>query len=115
MIKYLAALVSIFLGAFAQYFFKLGVSKIKLALDHSFWQVVQNFQIWTGLFLYGLSVIVWFYVLSQLELSKAYPLVSIGYILTLFIGYFWLGETLTLFKLIGIAFIVIGVVFISNS
>ncbi len=115
MIKYLAALISIFLGAFAQYFFKLGVKKIKLTFDVNFWHIFQNYQIWTGLFLYGLSVIIWFYVLSQLELSKAYPLVSIGYVLTLIIGYFWLDEALTLYKIIGIGFIIIGVIFISNS
>ena len=81
MIKFVAAFISILLGAFAQYYFKLGVKKIKFSANENFLQFIQNYQIWTGLCLYGLSVIIWFYVLSQLELSKAYPLVSIGYVL----------------------------------
>lgn len=52
-----------------------------------------------GLTCYGLSMFFWLYVLSQMELSKAYPLVSLGYVITLFLGYWLLGESINNYKI----------------
>lgn len=68
-----------------------------------------------GLFLYGLSAILWLYVLSKIELSLAYPLVSISYIVVLLGSYFFFQETLSWPRLLGIALILVGVIFISRS
>ncbi len=112
MIKYLFALVSIMLGAAAQYLFKVGVGAIgqsgatpvRIARD-----AAASLPLWGGIVCYGVSLLLWFYVLSQMELSKAYPLVSLGYVFTLFIGYFLLGEAITPAKVIGISLIIAGV------
>ncbi len=58
---------------------------------------------------YGFSFILWFFVLSKMELSKAYPLISLGYVLTLVMGVFFLNESMSVAKITGIAFIMIGV------
>lgn len=110
--KYFIALISILLGSFAQYFLKLGMNNISghnMSLWNRIIQVITNISIWEGLSCYALSLFLWLYVLSTMELSKAYPMVSLGYVLTLFIGYFYLDESITTYKIAGIILICIGV------
>ena len=59
--------------------------------------------------------IVWLFVLSQTELSIAYPFVALGFIMTLFLGVFLLGESLTFAKVIGTLLVVAGVAIVSGS
>ena len=90
------------------------MDQVKLGNENLILTFIKNIPIWTGLFSYGMSVLLWFYVLSQMELSKAYPLVSIGYIITLFLGYFFLNEPITTTKVIGITLIIGGVFFLTK-
>ena len=111
-------LISIILGAVAQYFFKTGVTVISEKTNGGIGEVIKsgitNLHLWSGMFCYGFSLLLWFYVLSRMELSRAYPLVSIGYIFTLFLGYFFLNEALSVTKVAGIVLIVLGVIFLSR-
>ena len=111
--QYIAALISIILGAVAQYFLKMGVSVVS-EKSKSFSEIIKsgvtNWHLLSGLFCYGLSLLLWFYVLSKMELSKAYPLVSLGYVFTLILGYYFLDEAITVSKVSGIILIMIGVV-----
>ncbi|MBN1186786.1 MAG: EamA family transporter [Bacteroidales bacterium] len=115
--QYIAALISIILGAVAQYLFKIGVTTVSNN-SRGVAQVIKygiiNPHLLSGMICYGFSFILWFYVLSKMELSKAYPLVSLGYIFTLFLGYLFLNEAITYTKIIGISLIVIGVVVLSQ-
>lgn len=116
-IVYLMAILSIALGSFAQLFLKIGAKEIcfdKDQLGESLRSLISNYYLWGGLAFYGLSVVFWLFVLSKLELSRAYPLVSIGYIFTLFLGNFFLQESMTVHKILGVCFIIIGVIFISR-
>jgi len=45
----------------------------------------------------------------------AYPLLSIGYIITAIMGYYFLGENVNLTRIAGIALICFGIVVISRS
>lgn len=113
--KYFAALLSIALGAFAQFLFKTGVEQLKLA-PQKIWQTgIKNSSLWLGITCYAVSLLVWFYVLSRMELSKAYPLVSGGYVITAILGFYFLNENLSLCKMIGIFCILTGIFFISKS
>jgi len=115
MIQYIAALISILLGSFAQYFFKIGLNNVEVKTFSSIIKLLLNFNIIIGIALYGISLLIWFYVLSLMELSKAYPLVSLGYVFTMIIAYLLLNEPITTFKVIGLLFIILGVIFISKS
>jgi multidrug transporter EmrE-like cation transporter len=64
---------------------------------------------------YCLSIGIWLIVLSRLEVSAAYPLLSIGYIITAVVGYFFLDENVDSSRIAGIALICVGIVFISRS
>ena len=115
--QYIAALISIILGAVAQYFLKMGVSAVSEKsknISEIIKSGVTNWYLLSGLFCYGLSLLLWFYVLSKMELSKAYPLVSLGYVFTLILGYCFLNETITVSKVAGIVLIMVGVVFLAR-
>ena len=47
-----------------------------------------------GLVCYVVSVVIWLLVLSRVEVSYAYPLLSVGYIVTALAGYLWLHEAM---------------------
>jgi len=70
---------------------------------------------WAALAAYGLSVIVWVIGLSRVPVSQAYPLLSLGYVLTALGAWALLGETLSVQRMTGIAVIIAGVVLISRS
>jgi drug/metabolite transporter (DMT)-like permease len=53
--------------------------------------------------------------LSRVDLSFAYPFLSVSYILVLFAGYFWFGEMINSARIIGVAFICVGTFFIARS
>jgi drug/metabolite transporter (DMT)-like permease len=67
-----------------------------------------------GLSLYVASFALWLVVLSRLEVSVAYPMLSLGYVLAAVVAYIWLGEALTLPKVAGIGFVIVGVYFLST-
>ena len=114
---YLVAFISIALGAIAQYFFKLGVNTVSQKANGTV-EIIKsgmiNLHLWSGLACYGISLLMWFYVLSHMELSRAFPLVSIAYVFTLLLGYFFLNEPLSIYKIIGISLIIAGVIFITK-
>src|SRR5262249_15832284 len=78
-------------------------------------QIVTNFYIFTGMVCYGVSILVWLMVLSRLEVSVAYPMVSLGYILTAVAAWNWFGEALSPMRVAGIAVIILGVFMISRT
>jgi multidrug transporter EmrE-like cation transporter len=68
-----------------------------------------------GLTCFGLSAIAWLLVLSKIPLSAAYPFVALGIAITVTAGKFLFDEPVTGTKLLGIALIVAGVMFVSAS
>ena len=68
-----------------------------------------------GLALYGVSIVLWLVVLSSTPVSAAYPLSSLGFVLTTAVAVLFLGEAVTPLRLLGIALICCGVVVVSRS
>ena len=68
-----------------------------------------------GLTCYVFSVAIWIIALSRVEVSVAYPMLSIGYIVNAFAAWYLFGETISLTKLIGIGIIIVGVYFVSRG
>ena len=62
-----------------------------------------------GLTCYVASFAVWLVVLSRVEVSTAYPMLSLGYIVTAVLGYYFWGESLGEYKIFGIILICFGV------
>lgn len=71
--------------------------------------------LWLGLCCYVVSVVVWILALSRVEVSIAYPMLSIGYIINALVAWAWLGEVLSVNKIAGIAIITVGVIVLARS
>ena len=67
-----------------------------------------------GLILYAISAVFWMIALTKVELSVAYPMLSIGYVLIFFVSIFLFDEPFKYIRLLGVILIVIGVYFISR-
>lgn len=68
-----------------------------------------------GMVCYAISLVVWIMALSRVPVSVAYPMLAIGYLINALVAWQWLGEALSAQKLLGISFIIIGVVLITKS
>lgn len=68
-----------------------------------------------GMTCYVVSIGVWMAVLRKAEVSIAYPLLSIGYLITAAIGYFFMNEHVNATRIVGIAIICCGIIIISRS
>ena len=68
-----------------------------------------------GMACYAISLIIWIMALSRVPVSVAYPMLSIGYAINAFVAWQWFGEALAAQKLLGIGFIIVGVVLVTRS
>lgn len=67
-----------------------------------------------GVFLYGVSFITYVYLISKYDLGYIIPLLAaFVYILTFLAAYFIFNEAFTVFKVAGIALILLGLVFLN--
>ncbi len=111
------------LNALAQLLLKAGatsVGKITLSADiptlaRTAFTLAFQPAILGGLGCYVVSVVLWVVALSRLEVSVAYPLVSIGYVINALLAWWLLGETLNPQRWLGIAVIIVGVVLVARS
>jgi multidrug transporter EmrE-like cation transporter len=78
-------------------------------------KVATSLPIISGLVTYVLSVVLWLLVLSRVQVSVAYPMVSLGYILNAVIAYYLFGEPLTSMRMLGIFVIIAGVYLVARS
>ena len=115
------AIISISLSVLAQFCLKIGMSSTSAYGAFSspvslkaVAQALLNPYILVGFFLYGFSAIVWLAVLARWDVSKAYPLVGLGIVLTLIIGAF-IGEQVSYYRIIGVLLICSGIFFVSQS
>lgn len=68
-----------------------------------------------GVACYVFSVAVWLLVLSRVEVSYAYPMLSIGYVIVAIVGWLLLNESVNATRLAGILVICLGVWMITRS
>lgn len=68
-----------------------------------------------GLACYGISVVVWILALSRTEVSIAYPMLSIGYIVNAVAAWYLFSEPLTPTRIAGILVIIVGVILLTRG
>ena len=113
-------LISVFLSVVAQILLKHGMSNsnVQTALSsdaiHAVISIFTNISVLGGLAAYVSSAGLWLLVLSKIDVSKAYPFVGIGFIGTMMFAYWFLNEPLTLTKVVGTLFVLLGVLLISQ-
>jgi multidrug transporter EmrE-like cation transporter len=116
---YLIAFISVLLNAFAQIFLKELMKAYNTFPCAALFDLVKffitNLWFYCGMGCYAVSVGLWLYVLGKLEVSLAYPLLSIGYVVTAVIGFFFLHENVNTIRCLGLALIILGIIVISRS
>lgn len=112
-------LSSVLLNCLAQLLMRKGMLLIgNVGLESLVAQSVNmltNIWLWLAMVCYAVSVFLWMVVLSKVEVSYAYPFLSVGYVLAAIAGYFFFSESLTLMRILGIFIICLGVYLISRS
>ena len=122
MAKYISLILSgVLLNAFAQVLLKkgmLGIGYFEIQFQNLFpmiKRVAGNFHILLGLGSYVISVAIWLLVLARVEVSYAYPFLSVGYVVVTLMGYFMFQESLSWMRVIAVGVIIVGVILLSRS
>lgn len=122
MLQYLPIILfGVLLNAGAQLALKQGMRQIgefEFVLANALpvgWQVGTNPFVALGLLCYVVSVGIWILVLSRVEVSLAYPMLSIGYVVNALAAWWLFGEDLTPTRIAGIAVICFGVWLLSRT
>jgi multidrug transporter EmrE-like cation transporter len=114
-------LTGVLLNAAAQLLLKAGSRAIAgVALNFAnvgtlFERIAINPPIIGGLFCYAISVVVWILALARVDVSIAYPMLSIGYVVNAVGAWLLFGENLTTARLAGIGVIIVGVWLVARS
>jgi multidrug transporter EmrE-like cation transporter len=115
-------LTGVALNAAAQLLLKVATRPLAQFSDFGFVTVSssvavlsQSAPFWAGMVCYGASLGVWLAALSKAPVSVAYPMLSLGYVAVAGVSAVWLGESLSVAKVLGIALICGGVVLVSRS
>jgi len=103
----LLVLLASFIGSFGAVFLKLGANKLGGGLRSAF-----NLQLLIGLALFVGSSVPFIMGIRNGELSVLYPMVSLGYVWTLFWSRLFFGEPITKGKLGALAMILCGITLI---
>jgi len=119
--NFILVMTPISLGIIAQILLKTGMLQIgKFSVEFSklfstFVGIFLNPFVLTGMFLYFAASLLWLIVLSRIDLSFAYPLLSVGYIFIVLYSDLILKEDVSLVRWIGVVTICLGVILISRS
>ena len=116
-------LSGVLLNAVAQLLLKAGASsagQITMAASApALWRtalgLAQHPAILFGLACYGISVVVWIVALSRVDVSLAYPMLSIGYVINAILAWWLFGEDVNPQRWLGIFVIIAGVVLVARS
>lgn len=120
-LSFILVLTGVLLNAAAQLLLKAGTNAVghfEFHVDNVLpvgWKLATQPHILGGMACYAVSLVVWIMALSRTPVSIAYPMLSIGYVINAFVAYSWFGEPLASQKLLGIAFIVLGVWLVARS
>ena len=68
-----------------------------------------------GIGVYGFTTMLWLVLLSRLKLSVAYPMISVGYVLSIFFAWLFFKEHVPKIRVIGAAVICIGVYLVATG
>lgn len=114
-------LAGICLNAMAQLLLKAGtnaVGAIHLTADNWFstgLKLAAQLPILGGLTCYVVSVVVWIIGLSRVDVTIAYPMLSLGYIINALGAWYFLGEAISAQRMLAIGIIIVGVALLARS
>ena len=106
-------ILSVSINSAAQIVWKKGTNRLQKKAGIV--KMLLNPRIIIGLGMYAVSALIWIIVLSNTEVSYAFPFISLGYVITTVLSYLILNEKLKKNRLIGLAIIIVGVIIVGLS
>ncbi len=119
----LLIIITVVISALAQVLLKVGANsltnKVFTGLNFEsasiFFSVLFTKTIFLGMLLYIFSATLWIWVLTKVDLSLAYPFVSLSFLITFAFGTMLFNEPITTMKVIGTILIMLGCFFITQG
>lgn len=114
-------MAGVLLNAVAQLALKASVTDTGIihfdmqSLVSSAGSLLSSVWLWVGLICYAISVVVWILALSRVDVSIAYPMLSVGYVVNAIAASHLFNEPLGLGKVVGIGIIIVGVYVLARS
>ncbi len=114
-------LTGVLLNAIAQLLLKAGagsLAQVELRVSNAMaiaGKLVFNVPIIAGLGCYALSVVFWILALARVEVSVAYPMLSLGYVVNALAAWWLFDENLSGTRLAGVGIILVGVWLVARS
>jgi len=79
------------------------------------WITATNPWVLAGMSLHVAALVVWMWALSRVDVMFAYPFLAVGYVIVSLLAWQWLGEEVTLTRMLGMVIIVIGIIVLSRG
>ena len=115
-------LTGVLLNACAQLLLKAGTNALggAITLNAHNWfsmfvKVLTQWPIVAGLACYGISVVVWIIGLSRTDVTVAYPMLSLGYVVSAIGAWIFLGEIVSPQRMLALAVIIVGVILLART
>lgn len=104
-------------NALANMFWKMRFDKIPLVLKSfkDIYGLLTSFHIWVGVFCYGCSMLLFFYMLSNFKLSSIMPVTCMTYIFNIVIARVVFGETISRMQILGTVIVIVGLIILSRG
>lgn len=109
---YILLLVAIMIGVVGQLLLKHGMSRYPGFSLKNVAAVVRDFSVLGGFSCYGVATLLYLKVLASLDLSIAYPTISLGYVLIIIVSKVWFKEPVTRMRWVAVLVICLGVVLV---
>lgn len=108
--------ITIALASISQVLLKIGLKgRLKTVTLKKLFKVLFTPLVFTGMALYAITAVLWIIILSQAELSYAYPFMATSYAIVALLSYLVLKEKIKPLRLAGIIVIIAGVVLVGLS
>ena len=118
---FLIVCAGVLLNALAQLLLKAGVAPLgPIPLEPSValplaGRLLQQWPLHAGLGCYVVSVALWIVALSRTDVSTAYPMLSLGYVVNAIAASYLFGEVIGPARVLGIALILAGVFLVAKA
>jgi drug/metabolite transporter (DMT)-like permease len=115
-------MTGVLLNAAAQVLLKAGTNALggAIHLTAENWfatgiKVISQLPILAGLACYAISLVVWIIGLSRTDVTIAYPMLSLGYVVSAVGAWMFLGEVISVQRLMAIGVIMVGVALLART
>jgi len=113
-------LISILLGVFGQLSLKQGMKNVgnfelKDFISSKIFSLITEKFVVVGVAMYAIATLLWLTILSKAELSFAYPMLAIGYVLIAIFSKLFFNENVTALRFLAVILISVGIFLLLKS